>query len=101
MTWLGLFFIILGIFYLIYSIVFRRKPTIYFKNLRMIKGKEDKYLRLQLYFAIFNSLIFISVGFIVIRYRLESFYLILTPLILHFINSMVKAISKTKGYVES
>ncbi len=101
LKWLAIFNIAFGIFYLIYSISFRDKPTIYFKDIKIIEGKEDKYLKLQLYFSISISLIFILVGIIVGKYNIDYIYILLTPLILHVVNFMVKVIAKAKGYVES
>lgn len=101
LNWLGIFAIILGTFYLIYSIKFRNKPTIYFRDIKIVKGKEAKYFKIQLYFSILISLIFIVIGIIVAKNDLDSFYVVITPLILHLINFMVKIISRAKGYVES
>lgn len=101
MNWLPILTITFGIFYLIYSIMFRDKPTIYFKNLKIIKGKEDKYLKLQMYFSIFNSFIFITIGIIVAKNDLHYFYIMLTFLIFHLVNISIQEISKTRGYVES
>ena len=84
-----------------YSIKFRDKPTLYFRDIKVAKGKEAKYLKIQLYLSIFNSLIFIIIGIIVIKNDLDGIYIMLTPLILHFINFMTKTISRIKGYVES
>ncbi len=100
LNWLGIFAILFGIFYFIYSIKFRNKPTLYFKDIEIIKGKEAKYFKLQLYFSILISLIFIVIGIIVLKNDLDSIYLVITPLILHLINFVIKMISRIKGYVE-
>lgn len=100
MNWLGIFAITFGICYLVYSIKFRDKPTFYFRDITIVKGKEGKYLRIQLYFSILISLIFIVIGIIVAKNDLDSIYVVITPLILHLINFMIKMISRTKGYVE-
>lgn len=101
MNWLGIFLIAIGISYLIYSIMFRNKTTIYFKSMKIIKEKENEYLKLQLDFSILNALIFIVIGIIVIIYNLNNAYVIASPLILHFVNFIMKTISKRKGYVET
>lgn len=101
MNGLGIFAIILGIFYLIYSIRFRNKPTAYFRDIKMVKGKEAKYLKIQLYFSILTSLIFIAVGIIVAKNDLDSFYVVITPLFLHLNNFLIEMISRRKGYVET
>ena len=98
MNVLGILLIVLGIIYLIYSMISRNKITMYFKNIKIVKGKEDKYLKLQLQFAILNSLIFIVIGIIVVLYDLKSPFIMLTPLILHIINYIMQKISRTKGY---
>lgn len=101
MNWLGIFLIALGMFYLIYSIMFRNKATIYFKSMKIIKEKENEYLKLQLYFSILNALIIIVIGIIVVIYNLNNAYVIASPLILHLVNFIMKIISKRKGYVET
>ncbi|NLY45050.1 MAG: hypothetical protein GX053_03545 [Tissierella sp.] len=100
MNWLEIFAIAFGIFYLIYSIKFRNRPTVYFRDTKIVKGKEAKYLKIQLYLSILIALIFIAVGITVAKNDLDGIYIILTPLILHFINFMIKIISRIKGYVE-
>lgn len=101
LNWLGIFLIAFGIFYLIYSIKFRNKPTLYFRDIKMVKGKEVKFLRIQLYFSILNSFIFIVIGIIAAKNDLDSFYVVITPLFLHLINFVIKTISRRKGYIES
>lgn len=101
MEWLGIILIAFGIFYLIYSIIFSNKATIYFKSLKIIKEKEKEYLKLQLNFSILNAFIIIVIGIVVVIYNLNIAYVIISPLILHFVNFMVKTISKRKGYIET
>lgn len=99
MNWSGLFLIALGIGYLIYSFMFRNKVTIYFRSMKLIKEKEKEYLKLQLYFSILNAFIVIIFGIIVAIYNLDNIYVIVSPLILHLVNYIMKTISKRKGYV--
>ncbi len=101
LNWLGIILIMFGISYLTYSSIFRNKPTIYFKNIKIVKGKENEYLKIQLYFSIFNAFIVVFIGSIMVIYNLHPPYLMFTPLLVHLVNSIMKQISKTKGYVES
>lgn len=101
MNWLGLFLIAMGMVYLIYSIMFRNKATMYFRSMRIIKEQENEYLKLQLYFSILNAVIFIVIGILVCIYNLDNIYIIASPLILHLVNYIMKTISKINGYVEN
>lgn len=97
---LGLFIIVVGIIYLIYSIVFRNKKTIYFKNIKISKGRKDEYLKLQLYFALLNSLILIIIGSIIVGYNLNSPFIYLVPILNHIVNFIMNQVGKKKGYIE-
>jgi len=77
MIWLGFIIVIMGITYLIYTIMFRKKVTIYFKSVRIVEGRESKYLNLQLYFSILNSLLFIIIGIIIVVYEIKGPIIIL------------------------
>lgn len=101
MNWLGILFAVAGIFYLINSIMNRDKPTIYFGKVEIVKGKEEEYYKLQLYLSILNSFILIITGTMAAIYKLDTFYVIITLVIIYMINSMIKMISKIKGYVKS
>src|SRR5690554_2404536 len=93
---IGIILIFIGISYLIYSIMFRNKVTFYFKKLKIVKEKEEKYLNLQLYFAVINSLITSVIGIATVLYNLNTPYILLTPLIFHLINYAMKLTSKRK-----
>jgi len=93
--------ILTGISYLIYSIIFRNKVTFYFKNIKIIEGKEQKYFKLQLYSAVLNSLIIASTGIVLIIIKLDIPHYLLMPLLVHLINFVIKSISEEKGYIES
>jgi len=101
LNWLGVALIVIGMTYFIYSIIFRKKVTIYFKNIKIIEGKEEEYLELQLYFSVLNSLIIASTGIIAVVFNLDTRYIVFAPLLLHLINFVMKLTSKSKGYVES
>lgn len=99
MKLLGLTLIVIGILYLIYSIRFRNKITIYFKNIKISKGKKDEYLKLQLNFAILNSAILIIIGSIIVIYNLKSPFIFLVPFLFHTVNRTMKKVSKRRGIV--
>lgn len=101
MNWLGIFFIVLGIAYLIYSFMNRDKITFFFNSINMVKGKEEEYFKLQLYFAILNALIIIIVGLIGVIYNIDPLFLVMSTLIVHLINFIMKKTSKIKGYIKS
>lgn len=100
MLCLGVPLIAFGICYLIYSIIFRNKITLYYKGIKIIEGKEEKYLNLQLFFSIFNSLLMMIIGFIIVMNNLNDVYFLLTPLLFHLVNRLMKLISKQKGYIK-
>lgn len=96
---IGLFIIILGIIYLIYSILFRNQVTIYNKDNKMVIHDMDGYLRLQLYFSIIGFLYFVITGVLTAVSNIGITYVVLSLLIFHSINYLLKIISKKKGYI--
>lgn len=101
LNWPGTLLILIGISYLMYCIMFRNKVTLYFKDIKIVEGKEQKYLKLQLYFSVLNSLVLISMGITIVVYNLNTVYFVLIPLLFHLINFAMKLVSKIKRYVES
>ena len=89
MNWFGIFFILLGIAYLIYSIVNKDEINFYFTNIKIIKGKEEAYFKLQLIFSVINALIIIVIGSIAVIYNIEALFLIISTLIIHFLNYII------------
>ncbi|GAA0180858.1 hypothetical protein SH2C18_34780 [Clostridium sediminicola] len=108
MNLLGIITIILGIIYLIYSILFRNKITYYNRSFKIIENKEKDYFRLQLYFSILNSSWLLIVGLLtlILFYSEINFIIslilpcLVAPLNFHIINYIFKIISKHKGYIE-
>lgn len=100
MNWLGLFFILFGTAYLSYSIICSKSVTIYNKGTKIKTDNKDNFLKLQLFFALFNSAWIIILGLVVIKYNIKNINLVLTPLIFHFVNLLLKITSKKKGYIE-
>jgi hypothetical protein len=98
---LGVAFILFGILYLVYSIMFRNKTTIYFKNVNVIQEKENEYFKYQLYFGILNSIVMMFIGSVIIICNLETLYIVLSPLLFHLVNLIMKSLCKAKGYIKS
>lgn len=105
MNLFGIMFIVFGSIYLMYSILFRHKTTIYFRKYKIIENKEKDYLRLQLRFSIINSLWLLFTGFILISCYPKSYtstasmLSLFAILVFHFINSILISISKKKRYI--
>ena len=93
----GLIIVILGILYLIYSILFRKQVTIYNKNDKMIINNMDSYLKLQLFFSVITSLYIIITGIITIITNVNISYVVLSVIFFHLINCLFKIISKKRG----
>lgn len=89
----------MGVIYLIYSIICRKKVTIYNRNSRMTILDKENYLRFQLQIAILNGIVAIIWGTIMIVFKADGLYAVLYPLSLHCINGLFHVISKNKKYV--
>lgn len=100
MNILGLVMIILGIIFLIYSIISKDKINIYNRRDNLSILNERKFLKLQLYFSVLSSVYLITFGLAVIIYNLDNLYVLLSPLIFRFINYMVILVSKAKQYIK-
>ena len=96
---IGLFIIVLGIIYLIYSILFRNQVTIYNKDKKMVIHNMNSYLKLQLYFSFAAFLYFVIMGVITTLSNIRITYVVLSLLIFHSINYLFKIVSKKKGYI--
>ena len=48
---------VLGVIYLVYSVLFRSTVTIYHKSERLVVLNKEKYLKLQFYFSAVNSIL--------------------------------------------
>ncbi len=100
MNLLGVFLILLGVAYLIYSIIYRETITIYFKNIKLKEDKKREYYKLQLCFSIINSLIVMAVGIFITIKDARLAYIAVFPLLVHLINYIMKLVGKDKGYLE-
>ena len=100
MMLMGLSIIFIGIIYLIYSILFRNKVTLWHKNNNMIILNEKGYFKLQLYFSMISFLLFLLTGILVITItNINTSYIILSVVIFHIINCLFKIQSKKLEYI--
>jgi hypothetical protein len=96
----GLVLIGAGLIFLIYSIICKNKVNIYNRSNDFIILNKQKFLNLQLYFSILNSICAIILGLIVIKYNLISIYIALYPLVFHLINYLIKLTGEIKKYIK-
>ncbi len=100
MNRVGVFFVLLGVAYLIYSIIYRETITIYFKNIKLKEDKKREYFKLQLCFSIINSLIIMAAGIFITIKDEQLIYVAVFPMLVHLVNYMMKLVGKTKGYLD-
>lgn len=100
MNLLGVFLILLGVVYLIYSIIYRETITIYFKNIKLKENKKREYFKLQLCFSIINALIVMAVGIFITIKDERLTYIAVFPLLVHLVNYIMKLVGEAKGYLE-
>ncbi|MFW2500710.1 hypothetical protein [Clostridium diolis] len=102
MNWLGILSILMGIIHLIYSIWCKDKITYYNKRfarkteMTIIKPRE--FFRMQLKFAILNSVYLAVAGIVIITFNISNIFVILSIGGFHFINLILVIQSKMKGY---
>lgn len=94
-----MFIIATAVIFLIYSIIRKNKVRINFRDIFIIIN-EDKFLGLQLHCSILNSTCMIILGIIVIVYNLHSPYILLYPLLYHFMNYIKIPIGRMKQYIK-
>jgi hypothetical protein len=68
---------------------------------RFIVVNEEKFLNLQLYISILNSVCMIIFGIVAYIFSLPNVYVITYPLIFHAINWLIKPISRIKHYISN
>lgn len=101
MNIVGLALIVLGIIFLIYSIMSKNKVNIYNRRNNLIIINKHKFLKLQLCFSIFTSVCVITWGLIIYNLpNLPDIYILLSPLLFPFMNSIINPISRIKGYIK-
>ena len=104
MNWIGIVPILMGVIYLIYSVLCRYKVTYYNRRFsrryKMTIIKLSEFLRLQLIFSILISIFNIILGILIIIFNLNNKFILVAPIILSLINFLLVGESKTKGYVD-
>jgi len=104
MNWIGIVPILMGVIYLIYSVLCRDKVTYYNRRFsrryKMTIIKLSEFLRLQLIFSILISMFNIILGILIIIFNLNNIFILVAPIILSLINFLLVGESKTKGYVD-
>lgn len=100
MNWAGIVISLFGMLYLLYSVVNRKKVTIYNRSVEVINGKEADFLRLQLFFSVLNSIVLMLAGFILISFEISTLVIVVVPLIFHMVNLFLKIICEKKGYID-
>lgn len=96
----NIFLCIFGVIYLIYSLLFRNKVTVYNKRSGMVIVNKEKFLKIQLYFSIINSVVMITIGAVVTVLNVVNTNIVLIPLLFHLINYLLIFIAKKKGYIQ-
>jgi len=95
----GFALIALGLIFLIYSVINKKKIMINRSDKLIIVNKQ-KILTLQLYCSIFNSVCMVLLGTMVIVYNLPNMYVLVYGFIFIFINYLVIPIGITKQYIK-
>lgn len=96
----GLVLVLSGLTFLIYSVICKDKVNIYNRSDNLIIVDRQKFLLLQFYFSILNSICMSIFGIIVIIYNLSDIYVIAYPLLFHIINYIIKLVAKSKQYIK-
>jgi len=96
----GMVLVLFGTGYLLYSIICRKKVSLYFNSIKILAGKEKNFLKLQLIISVFNSIWMIALGLVVIKYDFKNSILFIFPVVFSLVNSFLKIYSRKKGYIE-
>jgi hypothetical protein len=89
---------IFGLLYLIYSFLFRNKITVFNKREGMVVLNKDKYLKLQFWFSLVNSIVMIIIGIKATMLNLVTSNILLLPVLFHLINYLLSLVARGKGY---
>ena len=104
MNLLGMLYVLIGVLFLIYSILWRDKVNYYSRKYRktseMTILNSSEFLRLQLKYSIFNSIFLIIFGMVIIIFNLNSVFVVAGFLPFHFINFLLIMDSKKKGFID-
>ncbi|MDF2612424.1 MAG: hypothetical protein K0S71_210 [Clostridia bacterium] len=103
MNWLGIILMLIGIFHLIYAVLHRHKVAYYTRRYSKVSEmkvvKLSEFLRLQLYFSVFNSLFLVICGLLIGILNLDNVFFLIGYMLFGFINFLLVVVSKNKGYV--
>jgi len=103
MNWIGLSLVLMGVIYLISSVLFRDKVNYYSRRFsrrnKMTIIKLNEFLKLQLNFSLLNSMFCIVSGMIIIIYNLDILFIFIVTIVSHLIDFSLVVKSKMKGYV--
>lgn len=100
MNGVGIVLVLFGTGYLLYSIICRKKVTLYFNRVKILPGKEKEFLKLQLIVSVINSIWMMALGLVVIKYDFKNSILFIFPVFFSFVNLLLKIFSRKKGYIE-
>lgn len=104
MNRINIFPTLVGVVYLIYSVLCRDKVTYYSRRYRktseMTLIKPSDFLKLQLNFSIFNSIYLIIYGILIMVFNSNSVFIIVGFLPFDFINFLLIIKSKKNGYID-
>ena len=104
MNWINIFPTLVGVVYLIYSVLCRDKVTyysrVYRKKSEMTLIKPSEFFKLQLYFSIFSSIYLIIYGILITIFNLNNVFVLPGILLFDFINFLLIIKSKNKGYID-
>ena len=90
---------IIGAIYLSYSFLCRNKVTFYNESCRMIVLNQERFLQLQLYFSIVNSIFLIIIGLVLTIFNLGIVYTFASIGIFYIINFLLRIVAKSKNYI--
>ena len=103
MKWFGIMYSVMGLVYLIYSVLCRGKVNYYnrkyIRKIEMTIIKSSEFLSLQLKFSILNSIYLIMYGILIIIFNLNNVFIIAGSLPFLLLNFLLIVESKGKGYV--
>jgi len=74
--------------------------TIYNRSDRMIVLNQERFLKLQLYFSIVNSILMIIIGLIITMFNLKMTYVMASVMLFHTINYLLRIVAKIKKYIK-
>lgn len=101
MNWFGLFYIVFGGIYLIYSVINKEKVTYYFKKKYLLVVNKQEYFRWQLRASILNVGYLLFFGILIMIFQFSNVVLIAGLIPFHLINMAAVVIGEKRGYIEN